>query len=361
MEMNTRLQVEHPVTEAITGFDLVEWQFRVASGETIRLRQEDVPLDGHAVEARIYAEDPDRGFLPSPGRIAALELPHGDGIRVDAGVAAGLMVPSEYDPMIAKVIAHGATRAEALDRLAAALGDTIVIGPRVNTAFLGAIIDHPDFRAGRFDTGFIDQHLNELLSTDPDEAAQAAASGVAYLLERERMRIDGAGPADEAASWRSPWAADDGFALGPARALAYDIVVDGVERRALVVWGAGGREVSVDGIAAQGADRIVELHDGVAVAGRRPHHVAFKRHDTSGGAPTGQDAVRAPMNGKVIAVLVAPGQQVKLGARVAVMEAMKMEHSLTAPRDGIVAETAAAGTQVVEGAAVVRLEPGEKA
>jgi 3-methylcrotonyl-CoA carboxylase alpha subunit len=140
MEMNTRLQVEHPVTEAVTGLDLVEWQFRIASGETIGLRQEDVRLDAHAIEARIYAEDPDRGFLPSPGRIAALELPQGEGIRVDAGVAAGLVVPPDYDPMIAKVIAHGATRTEALDRLAAALGDTIVIGPRVNTPFLTAIV-----------------------------------------------------------------------------------------------------------------------------------------------------------------------------------------------------------------------------
>jgi 3-methylcrotonyl-CoA carboxylase alpha subunit len=361
MEMNTRLQVEHPVTEAITGFDLVEWQFRIASGETIGLRQEDVPLDGHAIEARIYAEDPDRGFLPSPGRIAALELPRGDGIRVDAGVAAGLVVPSDYDPMIAKVIAHGATRTEALDRLAEALGDTVVIGPRVNTAFLRAIIEHPDFRAGRFDTGFIEQHLKELLAADPAEAAQAAACGVAYLLERERMRIEGAGSADEVASWRSPWTADDGFALGPPRALTFDIVVDGVERHARVAWGAGGRQVSVDGIAAQRSDRIIELPDGVAVAGRRPHHVAFKRHDASGAAPIGEDAVRAPMNGRVIAVLVEPGQQVKRGARVAVMEAMKMEHSLTAPRDGIVAEVAAAGAQVVEGAPVVRLEPGGEA
>jgi 3-methylcrotonyl-CoA carboxylase alpha subunit len=359
MEMNTRLQVEHPVTEAITGFDLVEWQFRIASGETIGLRQEDVPLDGHAVEARIYAEDPDRGFLPSPGRIAALELPQGEGIRVDAGVAAGLVVPPDYDPMIAKVIAHGATRTEALDRLAAALGDTIVIGPRVNTPFLEAIIAQPDFRASRFDTGFIDQHLSELLATEPAEAAQAAADGVAFLLERERMRLVSAGPVDETASWRDPWSADDGFSLGPSRALAFDIAVDGVEGRALIAWGAGGPQVSVDGVAAQRAGRIMEVPDGVIVIGSRPHHVAFKRADTSGSAPAGEDTVRAPMNGKVIAVLVAPGQQVKLGARVAVMEAMKMEHSLTAPRDGIVADVAAAGAQVVEGAMVVRLEPGK--
>jgi 3-methylcrotonyl-CoA carboxylase alpha subunit len=356
MEMNTRLQVEHPVTEAVTGFDLVEWQFRIASGETIGLRQEDVPLVGHAIEARIYAEDPDRGFLPSPGRIAALELPRGEGIRVDAGVAAGSVVPPDYDPMIAKVIAHGATRSEALDRLGAALGDTIVIGPRVNTPFLGAIIAHPDFRAGRFDTGFIDQHLEEVLATDPAEAAQAAADGVAFLLESERARFGDAGTVDETPSWRTPWAADDGFSLGPPRALAFDIVVDGIERQARIAWGAGGAQVSVDGIAARRADRVIEVPDGVVVAADRPHHVAFKRPDTSGGAPPGEDTVRAPMNGKVIAVLVEVGQEVKRGARVAVMEAMKMEHSLTAPRDGIVAEVAAAGAQVVEGAALVRLE-----
>src|SRR5262249_46583660 len=176
-----------------------------------------------------------------------------------------------------------------------------------------------------------------------------------------RMRIGGSGPSDEPEPWRSPWAADDGFALAPLRSLAIDIVVDGVERQALGTWGARGREVSVDGIAAQRAGRIIALSDGVAVAGRRTHHVAFKRHDMSGAAPTGEDAVRAPMNGKIIAVLVEPGQQVKLGARVAVMEAMKMEHSLTAPRDGTVAAVAAAGTQVVEGAPVVQLEPGGEA
>jgi 3-methylcrotonyl-CoA carboxylase alpha subunit len=359
MEMNTRLQVEHPVTEAITGLDLVEWQFRIASGETIGLRQEDVPLDGHAIEARIYAEDPDRGFLPSPGRIAALEWPRGDGIRVDAGVAAGFAVPSDYDPMLAKVIAHGATRAEALDQLTAALGDTIVIGPRVNTPFLSAVIANADFRAGRFDTGFIEKHMAALLATDPADAAQAAACGVVFLLDRERTRVGSAGREDEAASWRSPWAADDGFSLGPPRALTFDIVVDGVEKQARVTWDAGGREVSVDGITAKRTDRIIEVADGVVVAASRPHHVAFKRHDMSGGATAGEDTVRAPMNGKIIAVLVEPGEQVTLGARVAVMEAMKMEHSLTAPRDGIVAEVAAVGTQVVEGAAVVRLEPAK--
>ena len=176
MEMNTRLQVEHPVTEAITGLDLVEWQFRVAAGEPLPVRQEDVRLDGHAVEARLYAEDPERGFLPSTGTLHALRLPDGEGIRVDAGVRAGDTVTPYYDPMIAKVIAHGATREAALDRLATALDETAVAGPQTNLAFLTALAKAPEFRAGRFDTGFIDRNLAALTAVPgPDIAALAAA------------------------------------------------------------------------------------------------------------------------------------------------------------------------------------------
>jgi 3-methylcrotonyl-CoA carboxylase alpha subunit len=366
MEMNTRLQVEHPVTEAITGFDLVEWQFRIADGESIAVRQDEVPLNGHAVEARLYAEDPDRGFLPSPGRIIAFDLPHGEGVRVDAGVAAGLTVPPDYDPMIAKVIAHGATRDQALDRLAAALDDTVVIGPRVNTPFLRALVTHPRFREAKFDTGFIDAHLAELTAADPAEAAQAAADGVLFLLERERRHAAQRGAVDAPMSgaqafWPSPWAADDGFSLGAPRRLIFATVVDGAVRQAVATWGPDGTQVNVDGAVARHNDRIVEMGDGVIVAARRPHNVAFKRAEAAGSAPVGEDAARAPMNGKVIALLVAPGQEVKLGTRVAVMEAMKMEHSLTAPRDGTVAAIAAIGAQVAEGDAVVRLEPAPRA
>src|SRR5205085_1035837 len=162
MEMNTRLQVEHPVTEAITGLDLVEMQFRVASGERLPLTQGDVRIDGHAAEARLYAEDPERGFLPSTGQLAALELPGGDGIRVDTGVETGSVVSPYYDPMIAKVIAHGSDRAQALARLATALGETVVVGPHANAAFLKAPVSHPEFRPGAFDTGFIDRHIGAL-------------------------------------------------------------------------------------------------------------------------------------------------------------------------------------------------------
>jgi len=413
MEMNTRLQVEHPVTEAVTGIDLVEWQFRIAAGEPLAVAENMAPA-GHAVEARLYAEDPDRGFLPSPGCIAALEWPHGEGIRVDAGVVAGDSVPPDYDPMIGKVIAHAATRDEALDRLSAALGDTVVVGPRVNTPFLKALAEHAAFRAATFDTGFIERHREELLRIDPKAEAQAIAQGAAALLDRERKRIAAAAPAASAQNpeWSNPWSANDGFSLGPARTLRIDIVVDGTARQVMVSWGAGGaggadgarfmigataasdggRQRTEDepqaasagsetGRVAESAHlsraavrpassvlhhpgslplRIVELADGVVVVvvGGRQYHVALPRYEASGGAhAAGDGSVRAPMNGRIVAVFVSLGERVLRGARVAAMEAMKMEHNLTAPIDGTVAEIAAApGAQVAEGAMVLRIE-----
>src|SRR5215813_8111008 len=214
MEMNTRLQVEHPVTEAVTGFDLVEWQFRVAAGERLKFGQDEVPLDGHAVEARIYAEDPQRSFLPSTGRILALVVPSGEGIRVDAGVAAGDEVTPYYDPMIAKVIAHGATREQALDRLAGALDCTVVVGVRSNTGFLATLLRAEDVRAGRHDTSFIEHHLDVLAPAAPGPDRAAIAAGAAHLLARERARV--AAVADDEAD-PSPWDADDGFQLSGPR------------------------------------------------------------------------------------------------------------------------------------------------
>jgi 3-methylcrotonyl-CoA carboxylase alpha subunit len=403
MEMNTRLQVEHPVSELVTEIDLVEWQFRIAAGDPLAIA-EDIAPAGHAVEARLYAEDPDRGFLPSPGRIAALEWPQGEGIRVDAGAAAGDAVPPHYDPMIGKVIAHAATRDEALDRLSTALRDTVVIGPRVNAPFLKALADHAAFRAATFDTGFIERHRSELLRIDPEVEAQAIAQGVAALFDRERKRIAAAAatpvsPQNLAYSdqygdkWCDPWAANDGFSLGPPRTLPIDIVVNGTARQAVVSWGADGARVRI-GAAAASDDgrrttedgpleasalgssvvrppspvlrapasppyRIVELAGGVVVvAGGRQYHVALPRHEASGATGVvGDGNVRAPMNGRLVAVFVALGDRVVKGARVAAMEAMKMEHNLTAPLDGTVAEIAAApGTQVAEGAAVLRVE-----
>jgi len=369
MEMNTRLQVEHPVTEAVTGLDLVEWQFRIAAGEALSLRQSDIPLAGHAVEARVYAEDPDHGFLPSPGRILALELPAGEGIRVDTGVALGDTVPPDYDPMIAKIIAHAPTRDEALDRLAGALRDAVVAGPRVNTRFLAALAGHPEFRGGRFDTGFIERHLDTLLRVNPEEASRAVAQTVATLLDRERARIAGADAAPKPlsqAAWRDPWSANDGFALGPARTIAVDILVDGAARQAIVAWGLDGAQVTIDGVtggvASSAPGRVIEVPDGaLVVAGGRQYHVGLMRRDALDASHLGDDGVvRAPMNGRVVAVFVAPGQPVKRGARIALMEAMKMEHSLSAPMDGIVMEVAAVvGAQAVAGAALARIVADE--
>ena len=213
--MNTRLQVEHPVTEAITGFDLVEWQFRIAAGEALPISQGEVPLTGHAVEARLYAEDPERGFLPSTGRLVALEFPRIDGVRIDTGVEAGAEVSPFYDPMIAKLIARGETRGEALDRLAAAIAQTTIAGPRTNLGFLAALIGAAEFRAGHFDTGFIERNLAALGAIPHGLDRAAAASGVERLLRREAERL---GARRDAHAPISPWDIDDGFQLSGTRA-----------------------------------------------------------------------------------------------------------------------------------------------
>ncbi len=216
MEMNTRLQVEHPVTEAVTGLDLVEWQFRIAAGEALPLTQDEVRLDGHAVEARLYAEDPERGFLPSTGRLIALQFPDGEGLRIDSGVEAGDTVTPFYDPMIAKLIAHGATRDEALDRLADALDATVVIGPRSNAGFLSRLCRAPGFRDGDFDTGFIDGHLAELGAAPQGlDARPRRRPAWPSCCAREQARL--AAAEREPAAPSSPWDATDAFQLSGAR------------------------------------------------------------------------------------------------------------------------------------------------
>jgi 3-methylcrotonyl-CoA carboxylase alpha subunit len=351
MEMNTRLQVEHPVTEAITGLDLVELQFRVAAGEKLPLTQGQVRIDGHAAEARLYAEDPARNFLPSTGKLAALEFPVGEGIRIDTGVEPGSVVSPYYDPMIAKVIAHGADRAQALARLAQALGETVVVGPHANAAFLAALVSHPDFLAGRFDTGFIDRNLSELIRIDP--AAEAGVIGAAV----EVLLMPKAG-AQADTPWRDPWGAADAFSLGPRRQLTLDIVVDGRARKAAVTW-PNGPQVSVDGVTAAQGVRIVAVAGGVVAVGHGlQRHVALKSYDTIDvDHLDGDGVVKAPMHGKVLAIFVAVGASVTKGERVAVVEAMKMEHALLAPVDGTVSEVVAeAGMQIAEGARILSIE-----
>ncbi len=362
MEMNTRLQVEHPVTEAVTGLDLVAWQFGVAAGEKLPLTQSQVLLNGHAVEARLYAEDPEHGFLPSTGLLVALDLPSGEGIRVDTGVAAGGEVTSFYDPMIAKIIAHAPTREQALTRLAEALETTCVAGPRTNTWFLAALCRAPEFRAGRFDTDFIEARLHELGAGARRVDASAAAAGVARLIAQEedrvaqRARLITTEPV-------SPWNTNDAFQLSGRREVKLPVTVDGEPRLAKAQFGEGPPCVFMDGVAA--AEDAVTFDGGEAVYVLRKGRQSVVRlkdfedidldHLDDGGL------VKAPMSGKVIAVLVALGETVEKGQRVAIIEAMKMEHALQAPMRGTVADVeASVGMQIAEGAKVIVITPAEE-
>jgi 3-methylcrotonyl-CoA carboxylase alpha subunit len=355
MEMNTRLQVEHPVTEVITGLDLVELQFRVAAGEQLPFSQDDLSIRGHAVEARLYAEDPEKEFLPSTGKLWALSFPEGEGIRIDTGVEAGDEVTPFYDPMIAKVIAHGATREDALDMLAQALGKTVVAGPKTNVAFLKKLCEADGFRDGRFDTGFIDRNLEALGAVPASVDAAVAAAGALYLLEREDERVALAAaqrtPAD------SPWLASDGFQLLGRRESGLAISVEGEPQTVRVRWDAQG--ASIPGAAA--GDRhftIVEAgEDAIVIDGGRQARISL--HDPFAvdlDHMDGGGSIKAPMHGKLVALFVTVGDRVEKGQRLAVVEAMKMEHALVAPADGEVAEVAfAVGAQVPEGARLIVL------
>jgi 3-methylcrotonyl-CoA carboxylase alpha subunit len=360
MEMNTRLQVEHPVTEAITGFDLVEWQFRIAAGEALPVSQDDVALHGHAVEARLYAEDPERSFLPSTGRLVALEFPNLDRIRVDTGVAAGGEVSSFYDPMIAKLIAHGATRDEALDRLVAALERTVIAGPRTNLGFLARLARAAEFRTGNFDTGSIERNLESLGAVPQGLDRAAAASGVVRLLELETERLGARRPGGAKAP-TSPWDIADGFQLSGTRTVSVPILVDGERATAEVIHREIGPEVSVDGSRPAMDSATIDGHGAVYVLRNgRQTVVRLAGAEIDIEHLDGDGLVRAPMHGKLLALLVEKDAMVTKGQRVAVVEAMKMEHSLVAPLAGRVKEVRAqAGTQVAEGAAILLIEPAE--
>ena len=353
IEMNTRLQVEHPVTEELTGLDLVDWQFRVADGEKLPLTQSQVRIEGHAIEARLYAEDPENGFLPSTGRIVALELP-GD-IRVDRGVETGGEVTPYYDAMIAKLIVHEPTREAALARLSGALDRTLLVGPRNNIAFLGALCRADDFQNGGIDTGFIDRNL-ALLGAVPHAPDRAAAAfGAAHLLSARAADAaeDDSGEAD------SPWAAHDGFQFGGKRVLAVPVVIDGENATATVSYGGDGMRVSIDNTVAATDARVFQRGDEAYVFRRgrqtRVHVRDFSNASAQSGGEDG--SIKAPMLGRVLEVLVRVGDQVTGGQRVAVIEAMKMEHTLRAPFAGTVTRISVeAGTQVVEGAEIMVIE-----
>ena len=355
MEMNTRLQVEHPVTEAITGVDLVEWQLRVASGEALPARQEDLSITGHAFEARLYAEDVPGGFLPATGTLRHLAF--AQGARADSGVRSGDEISPWYDPMIAKLIVHGPTRAAALQKLSDALRLTQVAGTVTNLAFLGALARHEGFGRGEVDTGLIARDLDALLASPAPDAATTAVAGLAAL-----GLLDGSGDETGFTLWaplnRQVTLRRDGEqsvltvrVMGPD---ALDVEVDGETVEARHV---GGRW-QMDG---QVAPPVVVTGDLVTVFAQYGQGFTFvdplDRETTRAGDAS---LIEAPMPGLVKVMLATPGQTVARGDRLAVLEAMKMEHSLLAARDGVVAEVLAeSGAQVRAGAPLVRLEEDE--
>jgi 3-methylcrotonyl-CoA carboxylase alpha subunit len=327
MEMNTRLQVEHPVTEEITGEDLVEWQLRVASGEPLPKKQNELRITGHAIEARLYAEDPARGFLPSVGRLDHFDL-GGDG-RIETGVEEGDAISPFYDPMIAKLVASGDTRGEAIDELAAMLDGVEVWPVRTNAGFLFNALTHPDFEAARIDTGFIEKHLGELVpDPEPDETIRRSAAAVAILAAEEEALLPGlAGLRLNAPPRLSVALHGETVTLGDEDEIAE---VSGFADEARVVVFSEGQSYEF-ALGSRGSGASHGVHDG---------------------------EIEAPMPGKITAVEVKQGEKVAKGQRLVTLEAMKMEHSLTAPFDGTVAELAARpGVQVTEGQLLVKVEP----
>src|SRR6516162_5989404 len=343
IEMNTRLQVEHPVTEAVTGLDLVEWQFRVAAGEALPLREQNLVLRGHAIEARIYAEDPERGFLPQTGTLRGLRLPPSEIARVDTGVRPGDAVTPFYDPMIAKIIAWGEDRPTAITRLRRALAETGVLGVATNLGLLKQILAQPDFAAGTVDTAFVEGHRAALLA--PRRAAPEtvlAAAALCRLLAREAAARAAAARSGDAFS---PWALIDGRRIVVAGEWGFDgllvVVIDGIHRRMPVL--EHGLEIAVF-FESEGW-RLVEVDPLAAHAGEDP---------TAG-------RLTAPMPGRITQLIVKPGMNVRRGQPLMVIEAMKMEHTVSAPADGVVeAVRFAVGDQVEEGAELIAFAAAER-
>jgi acetyl/propionyl-CoA carboxylase alpha subunit len=336
MEMNTRLQVEHPVTEMVTGLDLVEWQLRVAAGEPLPLTQDEIVLSGHAVEARLYAESPASGFLPSTGPLDHFRLP--EGVRADGGVEAGGEITPFYDPMIAKLIAWAPTRDQAISDLAMACDAVEVYPVKTNAGFLARCLEQPEFIIGEVDTGFIARRLDELIApTEPSAAALAAAASAALIAQES-------GLTEEAPS---PWRELTGFRLNAVPETAVRLFLESKP----VLATPSEHESAPRSVLLDGDGRIVVFEHGEALV--------FLDHPPGGdaGDAASDGQVRSPMPGRVIALSVKAGDTVAKGQPLLVLEAMKMEHALAAPFDGTVADVAVTvGGQVAEGAVLVRLE-----
>jgi 3-methylcrotonyl-CoA carboxylase alpha subunit len=377
IEMNTRLQVEHPVTEAVTGLDLVEWQLRVAASEALPLSQQDLSLRGHAIEARLYAEDPERGFLPQTGTLHGLRLPPPEVARVDTGVRQSDVVTPFYDPMIAKIIAWGEDRAAALARLRRALTNTAVAGVVTNLDFLARVAAHPEFTAGEFDTEFIERHRGALLpGRRPAPDIVLAAATVSRLLARQAAANATAARSGDPFS---PWARLDGWRLN---GVAHQEIIfrDGAEERVVTAMAKAGNwllqlgsraiitggEYRPDGtlsLVLDGVHRhVITFDDGTETAvfldGESWQLVEVDPLAVHSGEDPTAGHLTAPMPGRVIQLMVEPGIAVRRGEPLMIIEAMKMEHTVAAPADGVVeAVRFAVGDLVEEGAELIALAP----
>ncbi|EGP07305.1 methylcrotonyl-CoA carboxylase biotin-containing subunit [Bradyrhizobiaceae bacterium SG-6C] len=373
IEMNTRLQVEHPVTELITGVDLVELQLRVAFGEKLPLTQDQVTLNGHAIEARVYAENPNKNFMPSVGRIRTWRTPDEvDGLRIDAGYAEGKTVSPNYDAMLAKVIAWAPTRDLAISRLNRGLQETDVRGIVTNIPFLSALITHPDVRANAIDTSFIERELAKLTPAEGELSDLELAAAVASILQDEA--------AAAASDATSPWRASAGWAAVGARHRRFLFrQADGTERKASLRYGRGPSTLAVDGrilgFASSDSPRggIDLVLDGVKhhVTGLLDGHEVYVRtrngrfevhwidpFGTEDEEQSGADRVVAPLPGTVVALLVEEGASVEKGAAILTLEVMKMEQTLRAPFAGTVkALKCKVGDIVAEGVELAEIEP----
>ncbi|GLW95734.1 acetyl/propionyl/methylcrotonyl-CoA carboxylase subunit alpha [Actinokineospora globicatena] len=370
MEMNTRLQVEHPVTEQVTGLDLVEQQIRVAAGEPLALVQDDVVLRGHAIEARVYAEDPSTGFLPTGGRVLDVRSSAADWARLDSGLLPGSVVGSDYDPMLAKVITWGADRGQAIDRLSAALGSTAVLGVGTNIAFLRALLADADVRAGRLDTQLVERRLDELTRAEPvpDEVFAAAALDELLALQPAGGVVD-------------PWSVPSGWRVGRPAPIPFRLTCGDRDVTVSVTGSPAAARVQVgDGSAVDASVSRVDGELRVTLGGRNLRYARALDGDTlwlaaegrtwavaehsalEGAAATaaGGGPITSPMPGTVLVVKVSAGERVDAGAPLLVVEAMKMEHTITAKVGGVVSELLVqAGNQVALNQTLAVVTPSE--
>jgi acetyl-CoA/propionyl-CoA carboxylase biotin carboxyl carrier protein len=368
MEMNTRLQVEHPVTEAVTGLDLVEWQLRVAAGEKLGFAQDDIELRGHAIEARVYAEDPARGFLPTGGEVLRVSEPSGDGVRVDSSLLAGTLVGSDYDPMLSKVIAHGDDREEALAKLDRALGRTVILGVQTNVEFLRFLLADERVRAGDLDTALLDERLSDFAPTPaPDDVLAAGGLYRQWMLAR---RARG-----------NVWAAPTGWRVGGGAAPVRTAMGTALRSETVSVWGtpeAAGVQVG-DGEINPASVELDDARMSATLGGRRREYwwaeadrhlwIADERgtwhlreaeeHKIHRAVGERQAEVVSPMPGNVIAVQVSSGDEISEGDVIVVVEAMKMEHSLPAPVSGRAEVLVSVGDQVKVDQVLARIKDQE--